>query len=141
MATNTLWSTVLDPSNSPSLPWWSQPAIDFGSEPDMFLPTYSWMQVSKTGCVICSPICNPNIILDGIHNNTYVGVGTLLAAIANSIAEGLRILSLADKRQWGQDEHEQVHALEVVQDQARRDFQELSPLVNGQAQYEHDRTR
>lgn len=68
-------------------------------------------------------------------------VGTLLAAIATSLADGLRILTFADKRQWGLDEQEQIRALEAVLDQAKRDFQELSPLVNGQAQYEHDRKR
>ncbi|KAK5993681.1 hypothetical protein PT974_07117 [Cladobotryum mycophilum] len=66
-------------------------------------------------------------------------VGTLLADIANLVSEGLRILSFSDKRQWGQDEHEQVRALEVVLDEARKDFQDLGPLVNGRSQYEHDR--
>jgi hypothetical protein len=65
----------------------------------------------------------------------------LLAAIANLIADGLRILSFSDKRQWGPDEHEQVRALEDALDEARKDFQELGPLVNGQLQYETDRTR
>lgn len=68
-------------------------------------------------------------------------VGTLLAAIANLITESLRILSFSDKRQWGQDEHEQVRALEDALDEARKDFQELGPLVNGQLHYETDRTR
>lgn len=68
-------------------------------------------------------------------------VGSLLAAIANLIADGQRILSFSDKRQWGPDEQEQVHALEDALDEARKDFQELSPLVNGQLQYETDRTR
>lgn len=45
----------------------------------------------------------------------------------------------ADKRQWGPDEFEQVRALEQALDEARRDFQELSPLVNGQFYYENDR--
>lgn len=66
-------------------------------------------------------------------------VGKLLAAIANLIAEGLHILNLADKRQWGQDEYEQVRALSVVLDDAKKDFQFLSPLVNGQIYYETDR--
>ncbi|KAH7318325.1 hypothetical protein B0I35DRAFT_409232 [Stachybotrys elegans] len=66
-------------------------------------------------------------------------VGTLLAAIANLVSEGLRILSFADKRQWGPDEHEQARALQEVLDEAKKDFQELSPLVNGQFHYEHDR--
>lgn len=68
-------------------------------------------------------------------------VGTLLAAIANLVVEGLRILSLSDKRQWGQDEYEQVRALEQVLDEAKKDFQDLSPLVNGQVYYENDRKR
>lgn len=68
-------------------------------------------------------------------------VGTLLAAIANLVVEGLRILSLSDKRQWGQDEYEQVRALEEVLDEAKKDFQDLSPLVNGQVYYENDRKR
>lgn len=71
--------------------------------------------------------------------SSFDSVGTLLAAIANLIAEGLRILSLADKRQWGPDEHEQVRALTVVLDEAKQDFQDLSPLVNGQIYYENDR--
>ncbi|KAF4984234.1 hypothetical protein FZEAL_522 [Fusarium zealandicum] len=66
-------------------------------------------------------------------------VGSLLAAIANIIAQGLRILSLADKSQWGPDEHEQVRALATVLDEAKKDFQDLSPLVNGQIYYETDR--
>ncbi|KAF4957743.1 hypothetical protein FSARC_11204 [Fusarium sarcochroum] len=66
-------------------------------------------------------------------------VGSLLAAIANLIAQGLRILSLADKSHWGPDEHEQVHALATVLDGAKKDFQELAPLVNGQIYYEGDR--
>lgn len=73
--------------------------------------------------------------------SSFDSVGTLLAAIANLIAEGLRILSLADKRQWGPDEHEQVRALTQVLDEAKRDFQDLAPLVNGQIYYENDRKR
>lgn len=69
----------------------------------------------------------------------FESVGTLLADIANLISEGLRIFSLADKRHWGQDEHEQHRALEEVLNEAKRDFQELTPLVSGQ--YEHDRKR
>ena len=68
-------------------------------------------------------------------------VGTLLADVANLINDGLRILSFSDKRHWGQDEHEQVRALERVLDEAKKDFQELSPLVNGQFNYENDRKR
>ncbi|KFA77811.1 hypothetical protein S40288_00480 [Stachybotrys chartarum IBT 40288] len=66
-------------------------------------------------------------------------VGTLLADIANLVSEGLRIFSFADKRQWGPDEHEQTRALQEVLEEAKKDFQELSPLLNGQFQYEHDR--
>lgn len=66
-------------------------------------------------------------------------VGKLLAAIAGLVVEGLRIFDLADKRQWGQDEHEQVRALSLVLDEAKRDFQFLAPLVNGQIYYETDR--
>ena len=68
-------------------------------------------------------------------------VGTLLADIANSISDSLRILSFSDKRQWQDEEYEQVRALEHVLDEARKDFQELSPLVNGQLHYENDRKR
>ncbi|EKJ72630.1 hypothetical protein NXS19_008825 [Fusarium pseudograminearum] len=66
-------------------------------------------------------------------------VGSLLAAIANLLAQGLRILSLADKSHWGPDEYEQVHALASALDEAKKDFQELAPLVNGQVYYETDR--
>lgn len=68
-------------------------------------------------------------------------VGNLLADIANLVSEGLRIFSFADKRQWGPDEHEQTRALQEVLEEAKKDFQELSPLLNGQFQYEHDRNR
>lgn len=68
-------------------------------------------------------------------------VGTLLADIANLINDGLRILSLADKRQWGLDEHEQVRALQEALDDAKKDFQDLPKLVNGQFHYERDRKR
>lgn len=79
----------------------------------------------------------------GEHNQPPAvdSVGSLLAAVANLTADGLRILSFADKRQWGPDEHEQVRALEELLDEARKDFQELAPLLNGQLHYEHDRTR
>lgn len=66
-------------------------------------------------------------------------VGSLLASIATSLNDGLRILMFADKRQWGPDEFEQVRALEQALDEAKRDFQQLSPLVNGQFYYENDR--
>jgi hypothetical protein len=68
-------------------------------------------------------------------------VGSLLAAIATLLAQGLRILSLADKSHWGPDEHEQVQALAAALDEAKKDFQELAPLVNGQIYYETDRKR
>ncbi|KAG4256202.1 hypothetical protein FPRO04_03234 [Fusarium proliferatum] len=66
-------------------------------------------------------------------------VGSLLAAIATLLSQGLRILSLADKSHWGPDEHEQVHAFASALDEAKKDFQELAPLVNGQIYYETDR--
>ncbi|GKT58685.1 hypothetical protein ColTof4_10316 [Colletotrichum tofieldiae] len=66
-------------------------------------------------------------------------VGSLLAAIATLISDGLRIFQLADKRQWGPDEHEQLRLLEDVLDDAKKDFQELSVLVNGQRYYMNDR--
>ena len=75
------------------------------------------------------------------HQVQADSVGSLLAAVADRTAEGLRILGFSDKRQWGPDEHEQVRALEELLDEARKDFQELSPLLNGQFNYEHDRTR
>lgn len=71
----------------------------------------------------------------------FDSVGTLLADIANLISDGQRILSFSDKRHWGQDEREQERALDSVLDEARKDFQELGPLVNGRSQYEHDRRR
>ena len=73
--------------------------------------------------------------------SAFDSVGTLLADMANLLGEGLRILGHSDKRHWGQDEHEQVHALEQALDEAKKDYQELCPLVNGQAQYRHDRNR
>lgn len=71
----------------------------------------------------------------------FDSVGTLLADIANLISDGRRILGLADKRHWGLDEHEQLRALDEVLDDARKDFQELSPLVHGSSYYQHDRRR
>lgn len=67
-------------------------------------------------------------------------VGSLLADIAGLIVDGLRILGIADKRHWGQDEHELLRAMERVLDDAKKDFQELSPLAKGQAHYERDRS-
>lgn len=70
---------------------------------------------------------------------SVVTVGSLLAGIATSIGDGLRIMSFADKRQWGPDEHEQMRLLEETLDDAKKDFQELSQLVSGQFYYENDR--
>ncbi|TDZ26412.1 hypothetical protein Cob_v000656 [Colletotrichum orbiculare MAFF 240422] len=66
-------------------------------------------------------------------------VGSLLAAIATLISDGLRILQFADKHHWGPDEHEQLRLLEDALDDAKKDFQELSVLVNGQRYYMNDR--
>ncbi|KAL0943854.1 uncharacterized protein CTRU02_201741 [Colletotrichum truncatum] len=66
-------------------------------------------------------------------------VGSLLAAIATLISDGLRILKFADKHHWGPDEHEQMRLLEDTLDDAKKDFQELSVLVNGQRYYMNDR--
>ena len=68
-------------------------------------------------------------------------VGTLLAAIATCLSDALRILMFADKRQWGPDEFEQTRVLEESLDEAKKDFQEMAPLVHGQFYYENDRTR
>ncbi|KAK0720662.1 hypothetical protein B0H67DRAFT_453216, partial [Lasiosphaeris hirsuta] len=67
-------------------------------------------------------------------------VGSLLATIATSLTEALRILMFADKRQWGPDEFEQIRALEEALDDAKKDFQEMAPLVHGQFYYQNDRT-
>ncbi|KAI1466353.1 uncharacterized protein F4812DRAFT_76414 [Daldinia caldariorum] len=66
-------------------------------------------------------------------------VGSLLAVIANSLNDGLRILMFADKREWGSDEFEQLRLLEETLDEAKKDFQELPALVNGRFYYENDR--
>ncbi|EJT74025.1 hypothetical protein GGTG_07874 [Gaeumannomyces tritici R3-111a-1] len=66
-------------------------------------------------------------------------VGTVLAAIATSLSDAIRTLMFADKRQWGPDEFEQTRALEEALDEAKRDFQAMSRLVNGQFFYERDR--
>ncbi|KAI2470295.1 hypothetical protein F4781DRAFT_182283 [Annulohypoxylon bovei var. microspora] len=66
-------------------------------------------------------------------------VGSLLAIIANSLNDGLRILMFADKRAWGSDEFEQLRLLEETLDEAKKDFQELPTLVNGRFYYENDR--
>ncbi|KAM7204172.1 hypothetical protein V8F33_001807 [Rhypophila sp. PSN 637] len=67
-------------------------------------------------------------------------VGSSLANIATLLNDSLRILRFADKRQWGPDEFEQVRALEEALDEAKKDYQELSPLVNGEFYYQNDRT-
>ncbi|KAK8856176.1 hypothetical protein PGQ11_012088 [Apiospora arundinis] len=66
-------------------------------------------------------------------------VGSLLAVIANSINDALRIMMFADKRAWGPDEFEQLRLLEDLLDEAKRDFQELPILVKGRFYYEHNR--
>lgn len=65
-------------------------------------------------------------------------VGSLLAIIANSIQDALRILMFADKRTWESPEFEQLRLLEETLDEAKRDFQELPALVNGRFYYEND---
>lgn len=68
-------------------------------------------------------------------------VGSLLAEIANILADALRMLMFADKRHWGSDEFEQVRAFEDALDEAKGDFQELGPLLKGSFYYENDRRR
>ncbi|KAL1896572.1 hypothetical protein Sste5346_004606 [Sporothrix stenoceras] len=70
---------------------------------------------------------------------TIETVGSLLAEIATALQDALRILMFADKRGWGPDEFEQVRAVEEALDEAKRDFQAMAPLVNGQFYYENDR--
>ncbi len=70
----------------------------------------------------------------------FDSVGSLLADIANLVVDGLRILGLADKRHWGPDEYELQRAMERVLNDAKTDFQELSPMLKSQSHYEHDRT-
>lgn len=65
-------------------------------------------------------------------------VGSLLAGIATAVTDALTAMRFADKRQWGPDEFEQVRALERALDEAKRDFQQLSALVNGQSYYTGD---
>lgn len=71
-------------------------------------------------------------------NNT---VGSLLADIAIAINDALRMLMFADKRHWSPDEFEQVRALEDTLDEAKKDFQEMGPLLKGSFYYENDRRR
>jgi hypothetical protein len=78
---------------------------------------------------------------DGSSSSETQTVGTLLAAIATCMTEALRILMFADKRHWGPDEFEQTRVLEEALDEAKKDFQEMAPLVHGQFYYENDRTR
>ncbi|KAK4241258.1 hypothetical protein C8A03DRAFT_30603 [Achaetomium macrosporum] len=77
-------------------------------------------------------------VIDGSSETQTVG--TLLAAIATCMTDSLRILMFADKRQWGSDEFEQTRVLEEALDEAKKDFQEMGPLVHGQFYYENDRT-
>lgn len=78
--------------------------------------------------------------MSGVGGGDAETVGSLLAGIATSLTESLRILMFADKRQWGPDEFEQVRALEEALDDAKKDFQEMAPLVHGQFYYQNDRT-
>lgn len=71
----------------------------------------------------------------------HESVGSLLADIANAINDTLRILMFADKTHWASDEFEQVRAVEDALDEAKRDFQELGPIVKGSFYYENDRRR
>lgn len=76
--------------------------------------------------------------LDADDNDT---VGSLLADIANAVNDALGMLMFADKRHWSSDEFEQVRALDDALDEAKRDFQELGPLLKGSFYYENDRRR
>ena len=78
---------------------------------------------------------------DTADGSTAESVGSLLAAIANSINDALRLLMFADKAHWGPDEFEQVRALEHAMDEAKKDFQEMGPLLKGSVYYENDRRR
>lgn len=78
---------------------------------------------------------------DTADGSTPESVGSLLAAIANSINDALRLLMFADKAHWGPDEFEQVRAIEHTLDEAKKDFQELGPLLKGSVYYENDRRR
>lgn len=76
---------------------------------------------------------------DTADGSTPESVGSLLASIANSINDALRLLMFADKAHWGPDEFEQVRALEATLDEAKKDFQEMGPLLKGSVYYENDR--
>lgn len=78
---------------------------------------------------------------DAADGSTAESVGSLLASIANSINDALRLLMFADKAHWGPDEFEQVRALEHALDEAKKDFQEMGPLLKGSVYYENDRRR
>lgn len=78
---------------------------------------------------------------DTADGSTPESVGSLLAKIANSINDALRLLMFADKAHWGPDEFEQVRALEHTLDEAKKDFQEMGPLLKGSVYYENDRRR
>lgn len=68
-------------------------------------------------------------------------VGSLLADVAHIVNDALRMLMFADKRHWSPDEFEQVRALEDALDEAKKDFQEMGPLLKGSFYYESDRRR
>lgn len=78
---------------------------------------------------------------DEVNDGDNDTVGSLLAEVANVLADTLRMLIFADKRLWGSDEFEQVRALEDALDEAKGDFQELGPLLKGSFYYENDRRR
>jgi len=78
--------------------------------------------------------------MSGSGGGNADAVGALLANIATLLSDSLRILMFADKRQWGPDEFEQIRALEEALDDAKKDYQELAPLVNGEFYYQNDRT-
>ncbi|KAI1819528.1 hypothetical protein F4861DRAFT_526731 [Xylaria intraflava] len=66
-------------------------------------------------------------------------VGSLLAIIAYSLQDALRILLFADKRAWGSLEFQQLRLLEETLEDAKQDFQELPALINGGFYYQNDR--
>lgn len=78
---------------------------------------------------------------DDVDEGANDTVGSLLADIANILADALRMLMFADKRHWASDEFEQVRAFEDALDEAKGDFQELGPLLKGSFYYESDRRR
>ena len=66
-------------------------------------------------------------------------VGSVLEEIANSLNGIIGSFQIADQRHWGADEQDQLRRLEETIDEAAKDFQELSHLVNGQFYYENDK--